>query len=140
MTSSPKSARLLATIAMVLAAAACDSSSGSAGSGGDASFSVAEPAANADVSVPFTVRVNSSAALGTTESGNHHIHVWFDGNEAKYQIGYGDTVQITELAAGAHTMTVSLRNANHSDAGPRVEVPITVGSGGSSGGPDDPVY
>ncbi|HEX6686966.1 MAG TPA: hypothetical protein VF062_29645 [Candidatus Limnocylindrales bacterium] len=136
MTRSPKSARLLATIALVFAAAACDASSGDDGTGGstggagDANFNVAEPAANASVSVPFMVKVNSSEALGTTETGNHHIHVWFDGNEAEYKIGYGDSVQITEqLSPGAHKMTVSLRHANHSDAGPRVEVPITVGSG-----------
>jgi hypothetical protein len=122
--------------------AACDSTGSGAGGGGGGdgggggTLSVAAPAPNSTVSTPFQLKVVTSVSLGTTETGRHHIHVWFDGNEDKYQILYGDTGQVGDVPAGSHTMTVSLRNANHSDAGPRVEVPITVGAGGApSAGP-----
>jgi hypothetical protein len=138
---------LAAAVTLVLPAlAACDSTgspSGSgAGGGGGVTLSVVEPAQNSTMSTPFQLKVATSVSLGTTETGRHHIHVWFDGNEDKYQILYSDTGQIRDVPAGSHTMIVSLRNANHSDAGPRVDVPITVGAGGApSAGPvesDDP--
>lgn len=120
----------LAAGVLLLALGACNSSP-AAPAAGDDKLSILEPASGASVSTPFTVRVKTSEALGTTETGKHHIHIWFDGNEAKYQISYSDTAQVADVPAGAHKMTVSLRNANHSDAGPRVEIPITVGAGGA---------
>ena len=78
--------RILAiTSALLLLAAGCGGDSGSAdsasdGSGGGLSLRIVEPAGDASVSTPFMVKVESSVALGTTESGKHHIHVSFDDN------------------------------------------------------------
>ena len=77
---------------------------------------------------PFTVTVASSVPLGTTESGLHHVHVWFDDNENDYQVVEAPSVTISDLTAGPHVVHVSLRNANHSAAGAETEVPITVGA------------
>jgi len=122
---------LLAACALLLALGACDSTGGAPA--GDDTLSILEPSSGATVSTPFTVRVKTSDALGTTETGNHHIYIWFDGNEAKHQISYSDTARVTDLPDGAHKMTVSLRNADHTDAGARVEIPITVGAAGVPG-------
>jgi hypothetical protein len=134
---------VLAAATMLIALGACDSAD-SATPAGDEALSILEPASGANVSTPFTVRVKTSEPLGTSESGNHHIHIWFDGNEEEYQISYSDTAQISVVPAGAHKMTVSLRHANHSDAGPRVEIPLTVGTGGApattGGGEDEYPY
>lgn len=127
----------MAAGALLIALGACDSSTSAAG---DDALSILEPASGANVSIPFTVRVRTSQPLGTTETGNHHIHIWFDGNETKYQISYSDTAQVAAAPSGAHKMTVSLRNANHSDAGPRVEIPITVGGAGAPATTDDGDY
>ena len=102
--------------------------------GGSLSVSVAEPESGTTVTVPFTVEIDSSVPLGPSESGLHHVHVWFDGQENDYLIVESETVDITELATGAHTMHVSLRNANHSAAGAETEIPITVGDAGGGGG------
>ena len=122
--------------ALALTLAAC----GANGSGGDAdagamSVTVTEPAPDSTVPVPFTVSVTSSVPLGRTQTGKHHVHIWFDGNANSYQVVETPTVQITQLAPGRHVMHVSLRNANHSPAGAETEVPITVGGAGGASAP-----
>jgi hypothetical protein len=107
------------------AASACTPSSGAAQ--GASTLSVVVPDAGAAVSLPFTVTVATGEPLGESDTGRHHIHIWYDGNEDQYQISYVENAQVTDAPAGAHTMTVSLRNADHSDAGPRVDVPLTIG-------------
>lgn len=121
--------RLAPAAAAVLMATltACSGSDSTTGDGGDLSLSIIEPVSGATVAVPFSVRLESSAPLGPTESGKHHVHIWFDDNEAKYVIVESDVVQITEAPAGQHTMHVSLRNANHSPAGTEVTAPLTIG-------------
>jgi hypothetical protein len=119
------------------AISACDSASGAPASD---QLSVVSPAAGATVGLPFTVRVQTGSPLGTTDTGRHHIHIWFDGHEDQYQISYTDTAQVTDAPAGAHTMTVSLRNADHSDAGPRIDVPLTIGGAGSNATTDPNGY
>ena len=47
--------------------------------------------------------------------------------DGDYDLVYGNTVQVTGLAPGVHTILASLRNANHSDAGPRELITVTVG-------------
>jgi anti-sigma factor RsiW len=122
---------------VVLALAGCASSGtgegATTGSGSGMTLTVTDPAPNATVAAPFTVKVTTSVALGPKASGKHHIHVWFDGDEANYKVAESDTIQITSLSSGAHTMHVSLRNADHSSAGVEVSVPIV--SNGSSGPP-----
>lgn len=135
--------------AMVLVGAtACGSESskstdpaggGTAGNSSSNEVSVTEPADGASVQLPFTLKVKSSVPLGPTKSGQHHIHVFFDGNSKQYEVVESDTVQITSssksaagLSPGKHELDVSLRNADHSAAG--FETKITVDVGGSGGG------
>lgn len=132
--------------AMVLAGGtACGSdssgaaSSGSGGAGGAMTLSIVEPADAASVQLPFTLRLNSSVPLGTTESGQHHVHVYFDGNDSKYEVVESDTVEISTssksaegLSPGQHELNASLRNADHSPAG--VETKIMIQVGGAGGG------
>jgi hypothetical protein len=130
--------RTLAVLsALLLFVAGCggdsgDSDSGSGGSGGGLSLSIAEPADGAQVSTPFTVKVESGVPLGTTESGQHHIHVWFDDNSDEYQVVESDQVEIAsgDLAPGEHVIHASLRNANHSAAGAEAEQTVMVTGGG----------
>jgi hypothetical protein len=131
---------LLAAGLGVVLLAACGSSGAPAGSssasGAGMTVTVSEPAANSTVTVPFTVKVSSSVPLGPKESGAHHVHIWFDSDDANYKVVEAETTEITSLAGGAHTMHVSLRNADHSAAGVEVSVPLTVG--GSGGGTQSP--
>ena len=118
-------------VAMLATLAACTGTNGAAGGdSGKLSVIVVEPASGATVSTPFTVKVDSSVPLGPSESGQHHVHIWFDDNESDYLIVESNTTQITDAPSGQHTMHVSLRNANHSPAGAEATTPITIGSGG----------
>lgn len=126
--------RFIAIILLTTLAAACGANS-SGGGGGELSVSVIEPASGTAVSVPFTVKVESSVPLGPTESGRHHVHIWFDDNESDYLVVESDTVQLTDAPAGQHTMHVSLRNANHSAAGAEATTPLNIGSGAPAPAP-----
>lgn len=118
-------------VAMLATLAACTGTHGATGGdSGKLSVIVVEPASGATVSTPFTVKVDSSVPLGPSESGQHHVHIWFDDNESDYLIVESNTTQITDAPSGQHTMHVSLRNANHSPAGAEATTPITIGSGG----------
>jgi hypothetical protein len=132
--------RIVAVLsALLLLAAGCggdsgdSGDSGSGGSGGGLSLRIVEPTEGAQVSTPFTIKVEAGVPLGTTESGKHHIHVWFDDNANDYQVVESDQVEIDsgKLAPGEHVIHASLRNANHSAAGAEVEQAVTVtGAGG----------
>lgn len=118
-----------AAAALMATLTACGGTDSSAGGDSGLSVTVVEPVSGAAVAVPFTVKVDSSVPLGPTESGKHHVHIWFDDNEADYLVVESDTVQITDTPAGQHTMHVSLRNANHSPAGAEATTPVTIGGG-----------
>jgi anti-sigma factor RsiW len=130
----------VAVVALGLAAVltACGSgaggyNTGGGGSGSHLSVSVTTPRPNATVTVPFTVKLHSSVPIGATDTGKHHVHIWFDDNKNDYLVVESTTTEITKLSAGHHTMHVSLRNADHSPAGADAEVPIMVsGSSGAS--------
>jgi hypothetical protein len=130
-------AALLLTGAGLVACGDGESATGTGGSGGGMTVTVLEPASGADVSVPFTVRVETSVPLGPTESGRHHVHIWFDDNDEDYLIVESDTTEVSAAPAGEHVMHVSLRNANHSPAGVEATSPITVGDGASAPGGDE---
>ncbi|SDU72411.1 hypothetical protein SAMN04488563_4341 [Jiangella alkaliphila] len=141
---------IVSALALTLVLAACggdDDASTTSGDGGGPSVEILEPADGAELGVPFTFVVESSEELGTTESGNHHVHLYFDGDDSSYEViesGNGEEHEITAdsaaldgLEPGEHTMNVSLRNADHSAAGAEAEITVTVGEGGSSGSSDD---
>jgi hypothetical protein len=127
--------RLLLIGAVALLAAACGEGGGlgddgAAGAGGAGmTIGIASPADGAEVTQPFTLKVTTSVPLGDPDTGRHHVHVWFDGQEADYKINYTDTFQVEGLPAGEHVVTAALANADHSLAGPRSEVTVAVGGG-----------
>jgi hypothetical protein len=129
--------RILAVLsALLLFAAGCggdSENSGDGGSGGGSDLRIVEPADGASVSTPFTVKVEAGVPLGTTESGKHHIHVWFDDNANEYQVVEADQVEINsgKLSPGEHVIHASLRNANHSAAGAEAEQRVMVTGGGA---------
>lgn len=123
---------------LALLAAGCGADDGAGGgdgggSGGGMTLEITAPDDGATVSVPFTVDLSSSVELGTTESGAHHVHIFFDGNDAEYQVVESDSVEITDLPAGEHEIDASLRNADHSPAGVETSIQVTVGEGGTGG-------
>jgi hypothetical protein len=132
----PRGSRALPLLvgAVALLAAACGDGGGgtsdaAGAAGGEMSLAIATPADGASVTEPFTLKVSSSVPLGEPDSGRHHLHIWFDGQEADYQINYTDSFQVEGLPAGEHVLTAALANADHSLAGPRSEITVTVGGG-----------
>ncbi len=95
---------------------------------------IAAPAHGATVSVPFTVRVDASVQLGAPSTGDHHVHLCFDGAscDTEYSLVYGNTFVVRDLPPGEHTIEASLRNADHSDAGVSDTITVTVGGGSGS--------
>jgi hypothetical protein len=124
--------------AIALLGVACGSNSkggSTTAAAGGTSFSITSPANGASVKEPFTVQVSTSAKLGPTSSGNDHYHLYFDGSQTNYAICTSTTCQVTGLSPGKHVIEASLRNADHSDAGPKDTITVTVGgNGGGNGG------
>jgi hypothetical protein len=125
---------------LALLGVACGAASAGSGGSGSLSLQISSPEDGAQVSSPFTVKVDASVALGNPSTGEHHVHLCFDGADcdAEYQLVYGDTFEVADLPPGEHTIEASLRNADHSDAGPSDEITVTVGegSGDAKGGTD----
>ncbi|MPZ26170.1 MAG: hypothetical protein GEV12_06890 [Micromonosporaceae bacterium] len=116
-----------------------DGGGGSSGGGnGDTELSVTilQPASGDTVSIPFTLEVDASEDLGPTDSGLHHVHVYFDGDDSNYEVIEegnrvareitADSPAVAGLPPGEHTLNISLRNADHSAAGAEAEVAIVV--------------
>ncbi|HEX6358701.1 hypothetical protein [Actinophytocola sp.] len=120
-------------------------SAGSGGSGGSGqSVTINEPADGSTVEIPFTLSLDSTAELGTTDSGKNHVHLYFDGNDSQYEVIESDTMEITEdspavagLRSGEHELNISLRNADHSAAGFETSINVQVGNDGGEA-PADP--
>jgi hypothetical protein len=126
-------------LALGLFAAACSSAGATTGgsSGKDGlSISIASPADGATVSEPFTVKLDASVPIGDPSTGDHHVHLCFDGGScdelSQSVIAYSDSAQVTGLTPGTHTIEASLRNADHSDTGNSATITVTV-SGGDTG-------
>lgn len=97
------------------------------------SISILEPADNATVTEPFTLKVRSSEDLGALDTGKDHFHLSFDGKPQDYTVQTKPEVSIDKLSPGRHTISVSLQHADHSPVGPRAQVTVMVqGSGGGS--------
>ncbi|MPZ96805.1 MAG: hypothetical protein GEU96_18325 [Propionibacteriales bacterium] len=106
---------------------------------GDATLSISSPDKGAELTLPFTVELDSSVPLDDPDTGEKHVHLFFDGDDAEYILVYGDSIEVEELpegvSEGEHVMNASLRNADHSAVGVETEIEVTIGSG--SGGGDD---
>jgi hypothetical protein len=121
--------------ALGLMGVACGSNSGgTAAAAGGTSFSIKSPSNGAQVKEPFTIQVSTNAKLGPPSSGNDHYHLYFDGSQANYTICASTTCQVSGLSPGKHVIEASLRNADHSAAGPKDTITVTVGGGGGNGG------
>jgi len=122
-----------AVFALGLIAAACGSSS--AATGGGPSVRISAPANGMRVSEPFTLRFHSSVALGDPSTGNDHVHVCFDGQSCDQErnLVFGGSCTVTDLAPGRHTIEASLRNADHSAAGPNDTITVMVAAGSAAG-------
>ena len=120
----------------VLAVAACGAEQ--AAPGPAPTLSIASPTQGESLALPFTVELKSSVPLAAPETGEHHVHVFFDGNDSVYTLVYGNSVEITELPAsvvpGRHVLNASLRNADHSAAGVEASVEVVLGTGGTPAG------
>lgn len=146
-----RGAKLVAGAALtVLLAAGCGGGGsggggGYGGGGGDAgaggkTLEITTPADGDEVDVPFTVELDSSEELGPTDSGAHHVHVFFDDDDAEYLVVEGESVEVADLPEGEHVVNASLRNADHSPAGVETEVAVTVGTGGAGSDTGDDGY
>lgn len=115
----------------VLAVAAC----GAEQAGAAPTLSIASPAEGAALTLPFTVQLESNVPLAAPETGEHHVHVYFDGDDSEYVLAYGNSVEVTELPTdlppGPHVLNASLRHADHSAAGVEAEVDVVLGTGGT---------
>lgn len=130
----------LTVVAMLVAVSACGSDDSADAGGGDSggpTVEILQPADGDTIGLPFTLVVDSSEELGPTESGNHHVHIFFDGDDTYYEVIEDNNAverEITAespaltagLAPGEHTLNISLRNADHSAAGAEAEVTVTV--------------
>lgn len=120
-----------AVVALVLAG--CGNGEADQALTGTGSLTIEEPSDGAEVTVPFTLQVSTDIELGAPESGLNHYHVYFDGNESDYDVVSEKTYEVRGLSSGEHTITVSLRNADHSAAGAETEITVTVTGGGTGG-------
>lgn len=139
---------------LVLGAAACggddDDDDASTGSGDDSSdtsggqtVEITSPGDGDDVEAGgFEVSFDSSEDLGPTDTGKHHVHLFYDGSDTEYDVVESDSFTVDSLDEGEHTLKAVLANADHSLTDASDEVTVTVGAGGGDGGggsdDDDP--
>jgi hypothetical protein len=122
-------------LALVLLTTACGKKNTPAASGaGGLTLTITSPKDAASVSEPFTMKVDSSVPLGDPSTGEHHVHLCFDGAscDKEYKLVYGNSFAVTGLSAGQHTIEASLRNADHTSAGPTASITVTVTGGATS--------
>ena len=134
-----KARSLIFGITLALVVSACSAAvQAGGGTGGGATISIASPAQGPEVWVPFDVQLNSSVPIGTPDTGNHHVHLYFNSGTdgADYDsctaLRGGDAA----VVARPHTIVAALANADHSLAGPTQTITVTVvgcGAGGPSG-------
>lgn len=126
----------IALLALIAFACGGGDEATEAGGGDDTmeemSLAITAPEDGAEVTVPFTLQFDSSVPLADIDTGEHHVHVWYDGDDGNYEVVTSDTFEVASLSPGEHTITVSLRNADHSEAGVEEEITVTV-TGGETG-------
>jgi hypothetical protein len=142
---------LLATLALTALACSDDDDTATSGGGngdgggsGDMTVQIADPTDGAEVGRSFDLTVDSSVPLGETDTGRHHVHLYYDGNtaEGEYDIVYGTTATVDRLDPGEHTIEAVIANPDHSTTDASDEITVTVGEdagasdGGSGGGGD----
>lgn len=150
----PRLTGLVAAGVLLVGAAACgdddstdastgsgDNSSSDSNSGGGSSstqaIEITSPADGADVEDGFEVDFASSEDLGATDTGKHHVHLFFDGSD-DYEVVETPSYAVDEpLDPGEHTIKAALANADHSLTGDETEITVNVTGDGSGGGSSD---
>lgn len=143
--------RTVGLLAAVLVIGACAGDDGTAENaepgGGEAGLRIVEPGDSAAVEVPFTVRLDVDVPLGQPESGDQHVHLFFDGDMSEFEIVDADTWQVTAgspalagVEPGETTLNVSLHNADHTPAGPVDEISVTLLGGAGQDEGNGPAY
>jgi hypothetical protein len=140
-----------ALAALALLAAACSDdddtvtgggdSGGGGGGDGDMTISIADPADGATVEPGFQVEVDPSVDVGEPDTGLHHVHLYYDGNQSdgEYDIVYSVDEPWTvdrDLSPGEHTIEAFIANADHSLTDASDEITVSVGEGAGGGGTD----
>jgi hypothetical protein len=138
-----------ALAALALLAAACSddddtvTGGGDSGGGGDGAMtiSIADPADGATVEPGFQVEVDPSVDVGEPDTGLHHVHLYYDGNQSdgEYDIVYsvdGPWTVDRDLSPGEHTIEAFIANADHSLTDASDEITVSVGEGAGGGGTD----
>lgn len=84
----------------------------------------------------FEVAFDSSVPIGEPSSGDHHVHLFYDGDTSTgaYDMVFADTFTVDRLEEGEHTVEAVLANPDHTLTDTRAE--ITVQVGGAGGAPD----
>ena len=77
---------MAAVCALAFCVAACggddgDDAATTTDDNGGMTVEILQPADGDTISMPFTLEVESSEELGTTDTGLHHVHVLFDGDD-----------------------------------------------------------
>jgi hypothetical protein len=131
--------KLIAVIAaLAITAMACgeessDDGGAGGGGGGGPTVEITAPEDGTEVGATFTLEFDSSEELGPVDTGAHHIHVWFDGDESKYEVVEAASFDASGLSPGEHEVTASLRNADHSPAGAEDTITVTIAAGAGTG-------
>ena len=152
MTTRQSKRRLLAAVplsVLLMLAAACgddddDTATGSEGSGegdgggggGGMTVEIVSPDDGAEIGDPIELELDSSEDIGETDTGLHHLHVHYDGDDENYDIVYeeGTHTPGQDLEPGEHTVQLVLANADHSETDVTDEITIMVGEGSGGGG------
>jgi len=113
-------------------------SGGGGGGAGDMTISIAGPADGATVEPGFQVEVDPSVDVGEPDTGLHHVHLYYDGNQSdgEYDIVYSVDEPWTvdrDLSPGEHTIEAFIANADHSLTDASAEITVTVGEGAGGG-------
>lgn len=147
-------ARLVSVAAasvLLLAAAGCggddddDAATGSGdGNAGDGpTLEITGPEDGEDVAADgFEVTFSSSEKIDTPETGEHHVHLLYDGSESDLDMVMTDSFTVDKLEAGEHTLKAVLVHPDHTPTEASDEITVKVGDAdggsGDDGGTDDP--
>jgi hypothetical protein len=106
---------------------------------GDMTISIADPGNGATVEPGFQVEVDPSVDVGEPDTGLHHVHLYYDGNQSDgdYDIVYSvdePWAVDRDLSPGEHTIEAFIANADHSLTDASDEITVMVGEGAGGGG------
>lgn len=88
---------------------------------------IVSPADGEAVDGSFEIAVETDVDLGEPGTGLHHVHIFFDGDEAEYEMAFADRHQVEGLSPGEHTVEVVVANADHSLTEARQAITVEIG-------------